>query len=48
MITLFQFCDHCKIERNFDPETMKCKVCNHKNQLYGNQGNKQNSRGKKV
>lgn len=31
MITLFQYCDFCKTECNFDPETLVCKVCNHKN-----------------
>lgn len=31
MITLYQYCDKCKTERNFDPETLKCKTCNNKN-----------------
>lgn len=31
MTTLYQYCDHCKTERNFDPETLVCKTCNHKN-----------------
>ena len=31
MITLFQYCNSCKRERNFDPETLKCKTCNKKN-----------------
>ena len=31
MTTLFQYCDHCKTERNFDPETLVCKTCNNKN-----------------
>ncbi len=30
MITLYQYCDFCKTERNFDPKTMECKKCNHK------------------
>lgn len=31
MITLYQHCNRCKTERNFDPETLKCKTCNGKN-----------------
>ena len=31
MITLYQYCDKCKTERNFDPETLNCKTCNKKN-----------------
>ena len=31
MITLYKYCDKCKKERNFDPETLKCKTCNNKN-----------------
>jgi hypothetical protein len=31
MITLYQYCDKCKTERNFDPETLKCKTCNKQN-----------------
>lgn len=31
MTTLFQYCDKCKTERNFDPDTLKCKTCNNKN-----------------
>ena len=25
MITLYQYCDKCKTERNFDPETLNVK-----------------------
>lgn len=28
MITLYQYCNTCKTERNFDPEMVKCKTCN--------------------
>lgn len=28
MTTLYQYCNACRTERNFDPETMKCKSCN--------------------
>lgn len=31
MITLYQYCNKCKTERNFDPETLKCKTCNKQN-----------------
>jgi len=31
MIALYQYCDKCKTEKNFDPETLKCKTCNNKN-----------------
>ncbi len=31
MITLYQYCNKCKTERNFDVETLKCKTCNSKN-----------------
>ena len=31
MIALYKYCDKCKSERNFDPETLKCKTCNSKN-----------------
>lgn len=38
MITLFQYCDHCKTEKNFNPETLICKTCNNKN--YGKKDKK--------
>ena len=38
MTTLYQYCDHCKTERNFDPETLKCITCNNKN--HGSKSNK--------
>ena len=31
MITLYQYCDKCKTQRNFDVKTLRCKKCNHKN-----------------
>ena len=31
MITLFQYCDHCNTERNFNPDTLKCNTCNKNN-----------------
>jgi hypothetical protein len=31
MTALFQYCDKCKTEKNFDPETLKCKTCNKQN-----------------
>lgn len=31
MTTLFQYCNHCKTEKNFDPETLKCKTCKNQN-----------------
>ncbi len=31
MVTLYQYCNKCKTERNFDVETLKCKTCNSKN-----------------
>lgn len=31
MKALYQYCNKCKTERNFDPETLKCKKCNSKN-----------------
>ena len=31
MMCLYQYCDHCKTERNFDPETLKCKTCKNTN-----------------
>lgn len=31
MTTLYQYCDKCKTEKNFDPETLKCKTCNKQN-----------------
>lgn len=33
MIALYKYCNFCKKERNFDPETLKCKTCNNKNKL---------------
>jgi hypothetical protein len=49
MISLYQYCDYCNTERNFNPETLKCITCGHINSsqkmiLY-DKGNKQNSRG---
>ena len=34
MIDLFQFCDKCNTERNFDPNTWKCKKCNCQNRSH--------------
>lgn len=34
MTTLFQYCNHCKTEKNFDPNTMMCKVCNKLSKSY--------------
>ena len=31
MITLYQYCNKCKTQRNFDVKTLKCKKCNSKN-----------------
>ena len=31
MKDLFMYCSFCKTERNFDPETLKCKTCNKQN-----------------
>ena len=33
IVTLYQYCDKCKTQTNFDPETLKCKTCNNKNKL---------------
>ena len=30
-MTLYQYCDKCKTEKNFDPDTLKCKTCNKQN-----------------
>ena len=38
MVTLYQYCDKCKTQRNFDVKTIRCKKCNHKNKSY--EGNK--------
>lgn len=27
MICLYQFCNKCKTERNFNPETLECLTC---------------------
>lgn len=41
MITLYQYCDKCHTERNFNPTTLECKTCNHKNKKNG-ENNKKN------
>ena len=28
MKNLYQYCNHCKTEKNFDSSTMKCLTCN--------------------
>ena len=30
MTTLYQYCDKCKTERNFDVKTLKCMTCDKK------------------
>ena len=30
MLDLFQYCDHCQTERNFNPDTLECTKCKHK------------------
>lgn len=30
MLDLFQYCDHCQTERNFNPVTLECTKCKHK------------------
>lgn len=40
MITLYQYCDKCKTERNFNPESLECIVCNHKNKKNGENSKK--------
>lgn len=34
MTTLFQYCNSCKTERNFDVTTLKCKTCNKQNKCH--------------
>jgi len=30
MITLYQYCEQCKTETNFNPTTVECLKCKHK------------------
>jgi hypothetical protein len=30
MLDLFQYCDNCQTERNFNPVTLECTKCKHK------------------
>ena len=44
MMCLFQYCDHCKKERNFDPETLRCKICNKTNKKSNHENKNKNSK----
>ena len=45
MICLYQYCDKCKTEKNFDPVTIKCLTCIKKKNEKNNQKDLQGTSG---